>query len=371
MLPSRWPPMGPEVERGELRATVYTDGSSYKNGDERARCGSGAWVAEADETRAWKITGQGIKDNNAAEIMAISLAVRQIRSDRLEILTDSKLAIKAVREAAQEEGRGYVNSHYRDEKRHLLESLRGHGGSIGITWVKGHSEDHGNDMADAAAKRADLNPDEIVRVRREESFPFRISEAKLKTITQYLDEISSTRMMDNPDRRRGVTALRSTAEEWDIVPTLKIIQKGIWESSDSPLETDFLWRWFWDLLWEPEVCPWCYDEYSLLHVIKECGPSDWARWWESSHLDSKYKRKDWNVLPVLPLLSEARGRDKEKDKLIRKEMTLIAKAVYEEVQSTLETGTRKVNVMRTKVQRRLYALSVAEGARAKAKEKKQ
>ena len=362
-----YPELGNErPPRENYPVTVYTDGSSLRNGEEDAEIGAGAWIVEADESKSWRVRADRPLDNNSAEIMAIALAVEQIDSARIEIITDSKIAIKAVREAHVEERMGFVGKPYKEEKRFLLNALRAHGGSVGLTWVKGHSSDFGNDMADGAARKAINTPSETIWLGGTRG-TLSLKGATLKLITQYLDEGTDTRMEDNPQRQWGLEAIREECAPWDYCPTVRTIQKEIWSSSDNPQEKEFLWKWFWNLLPEPDYCPWCGGGYSIIHIALDCGPLDYQTWREDVLLEDRLPRVDWVLAPILPLLSRRRDRESGRDRLRRKEIMLIAKAVNEEVQTWQRDQAVHRHTLRAKIQRRWMALQIAENSRKKRK----
>jgi ribonuclease HI len=134
---------------------VYTDGACLGNP------GPGGW--------AWAVLhgpfasgAEAASTNQRMEIMAAMEAVRTLGPEvgDLQIVSDSTYVVNCFNDRWWEGWmrRGWKNSQRkpvanRDLWEPFIELVRSHGG-VTFRWVKGHSEDPGNDLVDALAVEA-------------------------------------------------------------------------------------------------------------------------------------------------------------------------------------------------------------------------
>src|SRR5258705_6692536 len=137
------------VERNAPDHTlVFTDGSYKKETD---RAGVGVYIPK----NALQISGR-IPDgttNNDAELVAISIAIQEIsdmKRGKYLICTDSKHAIDQISTYHQNLDRQKLII---QEILHLGDRLQHRGWEIMISWIPGHANIRGNEIADMLAGR--------------------------------------------------------------------------------------------------------------------------------------------------------------------------------------------------------------------------
>lgn len=162
------------------RCNVYCDGSSLGNGTASARTGYGVYFENEPENNISERLKVGAQTNNRGEIEAISSALDKIwnnltgRKDKtnykiktdsetvakwlndiygsysvehLLILANADLAVPMVKKYAR------VKKYYEINKDHFSNN-----GDFTVKWVRGHSGNNGNRMADRLAKRGAAKP---------------------------------------------------------------------------------------------------------------------------------------------------------------------------------------------------------------------
>lgn len=168
--------------------TVYTDGSCIRNGDENAQAGAGAWYGPEHAKNKSIRVGMDLQSNQTGELTAI-LAVARVEMGLpapLHIVTDSMYTINGLTSLATKwEAQGWIGVANRELFRAILSCLRQRGAVTTLRWVKGHSNDEGNEGADklageAAEKDVEVDTDLTVDQR------FVLSGAQLSTLTQRL-----------------------------------------------------------------------------------------------------------------------------------------------------------------------------------------
>lgn len=136
-----------------MTKTVYTDGACKGNPGP----GGWAWVHLDGEREVESAAGgSAATTNNKMELTAVIEALRHFDSDPVHIHTDSTYVSKGVTKwLAQWKRR---NWHTTEKKpvanRDLWETLDAilAGREVTFTWVKGHSDFHGNNLADRYAQ---------------------------------------------------------------------------------------------------------------------------------------------------------------------------------------------------------------------------
>lgn len=133
---------------------IYTDGAC------RGNPGPGGWgvLIEYGELSKQLYGGDASSTNNKMELTAAIMALREIKEPCEVILyTDSKYVINGIEEWIHNwKKRGWIGSNKKSVKNielwKELDELR-HEHTIKWNWVKGHSGDPGNEMADMLANR--------------------------------------------------------------------------------------------------------------------------------------------------------------------------------------------------------------------------
>lgn len=141
--------------------SVYTDGSSLRNGRHGASAGVGVFFGAGDKRNISEKLEGPYQTNNRAELTAILRALEVVStSQNLQILTDSQYSINCVTNwCLGWEENGWKNAKGQDVEnqdliRDILSKTRERtrlGTSTDFTWVRGHSENPGNEAADRLA----------------------------------------------------------------------------------------------------------------------------------------------------------------------------------------------------------------------------
>ena len=155
----KWTPLAKRLG-GQPEVSVWTDGSALYNGEDRCIAGA-AWCTEDGILAFARITGI-IPSNNVAEVVAVILALKAWHSHFLTVHTDSKYVLGLVDGGLLAMERdGWPDTPFFNYERpfslsvllkHFLYTLRRHNSGLKFVWVKGHSRDAMNDMADSLAK---------------------------------------------------------------------------------------------------------------------------------------------------------------------------------------------------------------------------
>ena len=167
--------------------TVYTDGACFNNGKHNARCGSGVYFGPNDVRNcAFRPPGD-LQSNQAAELIAIYKAVSTVpKFIPLRIVTDSLYAINGLTQHLSTwEDNGWIGIKNASLFRLTASVLKQRTAPTTFQWIKGHSDNIGNEEADRLAKEGAIKPttDTLhLDIQRE----FDLQGAKLSTITQSL-----------------------------------------------------------------------------------------------------------------------------------------------------------------------------------------
>ena len=151
---------------------VWTDGSASNNGHESCVAGS-AWITDFHVSDHASLRSFH-PSNNLAEVVAVIMALRSWPTSDLHIHTDSTFVLGLVEGSLLAHERdGWQSFRLLDAAlcsgarshanifRFLLYLLRSHVGRLDFSWVKGHSSDYMNYLADTLANEGRLNGREL------------------------------------------------------------------------------------------------------------------------------------------------------------------------------------------------------------------
>ena len=133
---------------------VYTDGACSGNP------GKGGWAALIiDQQNEQIISGsEKLTTNNRMELMAVIQSLIKIKSDKINIFTDSKYVKNGIEDWIHKwKKNGWITTNKQPVKNKdlwvQLDNLR-ENKNIKWQWVKGHSTDRYNNLVDEAARKA-------------------------------------------------------------------------------------------------------------------------------------------------------------------------------------------------------------------------
>ncbi|KAG1734854.1 ribonuclease H-like protein, partial [Suillus occidentalis] len=133
---------------------IYTDGSCINNGKEDAKCGSGVWFGrDHPSNKAIRVPGK-TQSNQAGEIAAILVGLQNVSPlIPVTFITDSRYVIDGLNTHLHNwEDHGWINEANANLFRATVYHLRIRSAATSFRWIKGHSNNEGNDGADALAE---------------------------------------------------------------------------------------------------------------------------------------------------------------------------------------------------------------------------
>lgn len=137
---------------------IYTDGSCLKNPG--GPSGSGVVMIYKQNVKVISY-GIGESTNNIAELVAIQKALEAVKADKrhypMIIYTDSKYAIGVLT--------GKMKASKNVELIHEIRAILLKFPDVQFEWVKGHSGNKWNEVADRLALRASRSPKDSIMVR--------------------------------------------------------------------------------------------------------------------------------------------------------------------------------------------------------------
>ncbi|RDB23311.1 Transposon TX1 uncharacterized protein [Hypsizygus marmoreus] len=289
---------------------VYTDGSCLKNGDEDARAGSGIWYGPDDgRNSAIRVPGEE-QSNQTGEINAILQVAKVSPMAPLHIISDSQYVIKGLTKYLPSwEDRGWIGIHNRKLLKSTVSHLRKRGNTTYFEWVKGHSDDPGNDGADALALEGALKPEEPMP---DDDTPenFDLTGAKLAAVTQALlhEGIREIEAKKTPLRRQTEINLEMAKEAvkqlTGMTPTSARIWTSIRKKDFSRTTREFFWKCihnvykvghYWAHIPNYEnraICSACNTEDSMEHILTQCDAPGQKQIWEM--IEEVWNRKHGN-----------------------------------------------------------------------------
>lgn len=295
------PPSERDIRESKKKARViYTDGSCENNGTLEARSGSGLFIkADHKLNLAFRVPGP-IQTNQRGEAVAALLAVEKThRSRKLRIMTDSRYVYNALTKNIQDwEDTDYLGRNNDDVFRKLIATIRQRHQPTEIGWVKGHSDDPGNNGADHMAgtgMRKEL-PDQLnLQVTKE----FQVHGARLHVQTQ---ASLYQRILKNMNEKVDILSARGNIERiqdaihaWTgETPTEAQIWKGIFNEDIAANISSFLWRMVHNRLrcgdyWlriedkrDRAYCKACGELETIDHILLKCESPARKRVWDSA-----------------------------------------------------------------------------------------
>lgn len=231
------------INNGE-KIVVYTDGSSLDNGTANARSGAGIWVELGSVyNRSIRVPGRE-QSNQRAEVIAVMEALRVVPQDQLlEIHTDSRYVIDGIcKYSVDWENKGWVNVLNSDVFRVCVARLRSRRGRTYFKWVKGHSGNPGNEMADELAGEG-AQKEEIDFLDMEHNELLLQKGARLHTLSFsdiYAHLRSERRQPEVPER---IADAQREVEAWTgIKPTAESVWASIRLDPIPKNVGDFIWK---------------------------------------------------------------------------------------------------------------------------------
>jgi len=279
--------------------TLYTDGTSTRNGSENSIGGAGIWHKENSElNRTIRIPGKGIT-NQKAEIIAIMEAVKKETKKKMTIISDSKTVLEGIiKHHKKWEDHDWLYIENRKEWEELIYRLRIRRAETTFKWVKGHNGNIGNEKADELADEGALEENEdIIEYKKKEKFTIRGARLQsLKQSTAYhliirkknegieSNKTKKSNLEDSKDEIERVTKYR---------PNDKQIWKGIYSNHIRNKIGDLIWtmlqgrvrcgRYFEHItdMKENQYCK-CGEIESIDHILLECQENQVNEVWKTA-----------------------------------------------------------------------------------------
>jgi len=194
--------------------TLYTVGACLEGNTSKARARAGIFCLEDETTNhTLRIPGPS-QTYQRGELMAIIKALNiTLKGDVLTILFDSMYAIQGIiKNLRNWEDEGWMRVQNADIFQKIAYELDTRGGETYFQWVKGHSNNPGNDGADKKASKGTQkeNADSIeLKVSKE----YKLQGARLAVMTQKLAYGWITELKElKPITRKGQENLKDTMD---------------------------------------------------------------------------------------------------------------------------------------------------------------
>ncbi|KAF9014756.1 ribonuclease H-like protein [Hymenopellis radicata] len=302
----------PDPDQFPSQVVVYTDGSCARNGSQDASAGSGIWHSPSDiRNIALRVPEALAQTSPVAELYAVqyNLALSPSRS-LLCNFTDSRLAINALTVYfPQWEDRAWLGVKNRELMQSLVATLRKRRGLTAFHWVKGHSNNLGNDGADALANQGALLP--VVPSSTLKLLPgglllpgAKLSCLSIRVACQLLAEhspltITKTCMRNLRTVQSAIEDRSGTKPSWSL----------IWKAIEHKDLSRNVRQWMWYALhgafklgrrWlhipgcaDRAFCQHCGREDTMSHILFECSIPGQAEIWHLARYVVEGKKVDW------------------------------------------------------------------------------
>ncbi|CAG8746802.1 12591_t:CDS:1, partial [Acaulospora colombiana] len=223
--------------RGQNETTLFTDGSTKRNGWENSQAGIGCWHKEgSDKNIAMKLTGN-TQTNQRAELAAILAALQRNRNTPLIIKSDSLTSVKAICYKLNEwEDTGWHKVKNVDILMNILDELRTRPTPCSFQWVKAHADNEDNNRADGLANEGRISETifEIPEMGPETSRAIHDGARLCKLTMKTAYEEMIARKILKKEKIRHPEYLEDAKEliekETGLRPPTESMIKGIWKS---------------------------------------------------------------------------------------------------------------------------------------------
>jgi ribonuclease HI len=229
--------------------TLYTDGSSNKNGSANSKTGAGVWHKKNSSlNQSIKISGR-TQTNQRAELIAIIIALKKKRSHKIKIRSDSKTCLEGIiRNLKSWEDKDFLEIANEEEWRYLAYLLRRRKATTKFKWIKGHEGEEGNEEADRLANEG-AQKETYTELNFGVPKAFQVNGARLQSLTQaqaYRLVIRNNK--STPGGKSGTTQINIEDAQEEIMRATGLMptEKAIWEKlTKKPIKNkiaDFIWR---------------------------------------------------------------------------------------------------------------------------------
>ncbi len=273
--------------------TIATDGSCLRNGERNAQAGAGIYVADGHPlNRSLRLAADITQSNQSGEVMASLLAAMAAPVHaRITLETDSQTTMDSITKwRPKHEDTGYILQTNAELLKATIGKLRMRRAHTLFRWIKGHNGHPGNEAADQLAAIAAAKPDGE-QVKLDVPSPFRVTGAKLQSITQKLAYRAIRSKKDaliEPRPRAAANLDRVTCGARDVFG-IELTEGTIWTSLRSRhvsrSASQFLWMAMHDgfmigshwsrrnmsvELQNRMYCSICGECESMTHILFEC-----------------------------------------------------------------------------------------------------
>lgn len=231
------------------KLTMYTDGSTDKNGAENGNSGIGIWHRDGSARNTYKKIIGPEQTNQRAELMAIIAAVEKDETSTMTIISDSETCIKGIlHNITKWEDKAWINTKNKEEWKYLAYRLRKRKGKTLFKWIKGHSISEENkkadELADKGAKSQETyNPN--LQVPKE----WTIEGARLSSLTQgraynlILKQKTNKTNLTTESTKSRIEGIKDEIErvtKWR--PSEGAIWTGLLNKKINKRISDFIWK---------------------------------------------------------------------------------------------------------------------------------
>jgi ribonuclease HI/endonuclease/exonuclease/phosphatase family metal-dependent hydrolase len=328
------------INQTKNKRTIYTDGSSFRNGATNAEAGIGIWVEDHPEENTSIRMEVPTPNNQKAELAAILIALRKHKESPIEIRTDSETAVLGItKHATNWEDIGWHRVENADYYKAIISELRQRTNPCTLKWIKGHNGILGNEEADKLAEKG-LEATETFTTQDLQYDPNFIEDgAKLHKINmkrayemiidrEHKEEWKNTKRQENLEN-----LLDKVEHQTSYRPSLELLQKATWKMTIPNNIRDFIWKTqrgmlkcgplflLWGKEWSQRAWCRCGSLETPEHNIMECTQGEQKPIWkEITRILQLSNCKDWeinwtNILAAacLPAAQNTLSKDNEEE----------------------------------------------------------